>query len=304
MLNIVENFLDRRNRIPVLMASAVMIAVIALVDWRTLPYVSLGFLYLFPIMLAAAFLPRPLHVLVGILCAGLSEAFSLLDPEGMVVRLIFETLAFAGCGLFVSELFRNRRLSLETQQRLTALVETSPAAIIMVDEHGAISRANTAATELLAPAGPSLKGQPISSFLPELQNALRPDGGAPFRASMQCEVHRGNGESLASEVWFSTYTEKGVPRLAAIIADISEEQPACVRSDSPETDAQAPALNERQIAVLRLILEGLSNNQIASRLDVTPSAVKHTLEQLFVKTGVNNRSQIVRVALERYRSLL
>jgi DNA-binding NarL/FixJ family response regulator len=55
---------------------------------------------------------------------------------------------------------------------------------------------------------------------------------------------------------------------------------------------------------MRLVLEGLSNNQIASRLDVTPSAVKHTLEQLFSKAGVNNRSQMVRVVLERYRNLL
>jgi hypothetical protein len=33
-----------------------------------------------------------------------------------------------GCGLFVGELVRNRRLSLESQARLKALVETSPAA--------------------------------------------------------------------------------------------------------------------------------------------------------------------------------
>ena len=77
-----EKLWDRPNRIPVLLASAGMIVAIALVDWWTAPYVSLGFLYLFPIMLAAGFLPRPALVAVGVVCAMLSEAFSSLDPTG------------------------------------------------------------------------------------------------------------------------------------------------------------------------------------------------------------------------------
>jgi len=61
---------------------------IALADWWTTPYVSLGFLYLFPIMLAAGLLPRPALVAVSVICAVLSEAFSSLDPQGRVIRLI------------------------------------------------------------------------------------------------------------------------------------------------------------------------------------------------------------------------
>ena len=70
------------------------------------------------------------------------------------------------------------------------------------------------------------------------------------------------------------------------------------------TGAERPNLNSREVAVLRLVFEGLSNNQMVSRLGVTTSVVKNTLQQLFSKTGVNNRSQMVRVALERYRDLL
>jgi hypothetical protein len=73
-MTIVENLWHRRNRMPVLMASVGMVVVIALVDWWTPPYVSLGFLYLFPIILAAGFLPRAMLVLVAIICAGVSEA--------------------------------------------------------------------------------------------------------------------------------------------------------------------------------------------------------------------------------------
>src|SRR5208337_4135870 len=123
---------EPRNRTVVLLTSVGIVLAIAVVDWWTKPYVSLGFLYLFPIMLAAAFLPRWVVALLGGACAGLAEIFSSLNES--YVRLGFETLALAGCGLFVGELVRNRRLSLESQERLKALVETSPAAIVTVDD--------------------------------------------------------------------------------------------------------------------------------------------------------------------------
>ena len=43
---------------------------------------------------------------------------------------------------------------------------------------------------------------------------------------------------------------------------------------------------------------------IASRLNVSESVVKNTIQQLFAKTEVRTRSQLVRVALECYRDLL
>ena len=76
-------------------------------------------------------------------CAGLAEVFSSLDQS--FARLTFETLALVGCGLLVGELVRNRRLNLESQTRLKILVETSPAAIVTVDERGFIELANRAA---------------------------------------------------------------------------------------------------------------------------------------------------------------
>jgi two-component system, NarL family, nitrate/nitrite response regulator NarL len=62
-----------------------------------------------------------------------------------------------------------------------------------------------------------------------------------------------------------------------------------------------PQLNERERRVLNHILEGLSNKQIADRLDISESSVKAALQQLFDKAGVRTRSQLVRVAIEQYR---
>jgi two-component system nitrate/nitrite response regulator NarL len=51
------------------------------------------------------------------------------------------------------------------------------------------------------------------------------------------------------------------------------------------------------------VLEGLANKEIGGRLGVSESSVKATLQQLFSKTGVRTRSQLVRIALEQYRDL-
>ncbi len=74
----------------------------------------------------------------------------------------------------------------------------------------------------------------------------------------------------------------------------------------PETLPPAPqkpeprTLTERQRLVLRAILDGLSNKEIAARLEVSETAIKASIQELFAKAGVRTRSQLVRAALERY----
>ncbi len=220
------------------------------------------------------------------------------------VRLAFETLALAGCGLFVGELIRNRRLSVEAQERLRVLVETSPAAIVTVDERGFIELANRAATELIAPRDGHLIGNPIAAFLPELHHALRWEEGPQFRTSMQCWGHRGNGESFMAEVWFSTYKEGASPKLAAIIADVTDETVTTASSPASAEHLKRTPLNSREAEVLRFLVQGLANKEIAARMEISESSVKNTLQQLFAKTEVRTRAQLVRVALEHYRELL
>ncbi len=57
-------------------------------------------------------------------------------------------------------------------------------------------------------------------------------------------------------------------------------------------------LTDREQRVLRGIFEGLTNKEIAGQLGVSEGAVKATLQQLFQKTHVRTRSQLVRIALE------
>jgi DNA-binding NarL/FixJ family response regulator len=57
---------------------------------------------------------------------------------------------------------------------------------------------------------------------------------------------------------------------------------------------------ERETQVLHGVFEGLSNKEIGARLNISESSVKAALQQLFQKTGVRTRSQLVRIALEEH----
>src|SRR5215472_3240303 len=91
-----------------LVISIVLIALIALVDWRIQPYISLGFLYLFPVMILSGFLSRPQIFAVALACAVLD--FTNLPKPVSFVHLLFSSAGFVGTGLFVSEFVRNRRV--------------------------------------------------------------------------------------------------------------------------------------------------------------------------------------------------
>jgi two-component system nitrate/nitrite response regulator NarL len=57
----------------------------------------------------------------------------------------------------------------------------------------------------------------------------------------------------------------------------------------------------RERQVLSFVFEGFANKEIATRIGVSEGSVKSTLQQLFSKTGVRTRSQLVRIVLEQYR---
>ena len=58
-------------------------------------------------------------------------------------------------------------------------------------------------------------------------------------------------------------------------------------------------LTPRELEVLSLLSDGLSNKEIAQRLDVTPRTVNFHLDNLYSKLGVNSRTEAVVYALRR-----
>lgn len=79
---------------------------------------------------------------------------------------------------------------------------------------------------------------------------------------------------------------------------------AVFQSEMRQEPDQKPSLSNREREVLRAVLEGCGNKEIAARLAVSESTVKAIMQQLFNKTGVRTRSQLVRIALEQYKDQL
>ncbi len=52
--------------------------------------------------------------------------------------------------------------------------------------------------------------------------------------------------------------------------------------------------------VLKGVFAGSSKKEIAANLNISEASVKSALQQLFTKTGVRTRSQLVRIVLEEY----
>jgi len=62
----------------------------------------------------------------------------------------------------------------------------------------------------------------------------------------------------------------------------------------------ARELTARQRLVLRGILDGLTNKEIAAQLEASETSVKASIQELFTKAGVRTRGQLVRITLERF----
>jgi len=86
-----------------------------------------------------------------------------------------------------------------------------------------------------------------------------------------------------------TWLDEGIMR--SLIAGSSERQ---------KLEESVRSLSERQHRVLRSILDGLTNKEIAAKLQVSETSIKATIQELFNKAGVRTRSQLVRKAIEKY----
>ena len=76
-----------------------------------------------------------------------------------------------------------------------------------------------------------------------------------------------------------------------------------VTASQPPEEA-SPRFTERERSILRFLLQGLANKEIAVQLRISESAVKSSLQLLFNKLGVRTRSQLVLIAIEKYRNQL
>jgi len=246
-MNRLDRFLAyaESHRLLVCLWAGIGVAIVAWLDWL-LPNISVGFLYLFPILLSAAALNGPQIVGLAVFCAYLREAFDplnetaggaiagVLNPmrwqRGAGGRLLVVATGFSMTGFFFAELNQRRRLLTahlrereEAAGQVRVLIETSPLAILTLDRGGGIQLANESARELLGFEGRQLQGEPVEPYLPILKRLLHSHhSGSNIRTSVECKGHRLNGDVFLAHVWLSTYRSSGGPGLAAVVWDASE----------------------------------------------------------------------------------
>jgi LuxR family maltose regulon positive regulatory protein len=83
-----------------------------------------------------------------------------------------------------------------------------------------------------------------------------------------------------------------VQRLLAVFPDIETEQP---RPTTPRisSDELIEPLSERELDILNLIAEGLTNQEIATRLYLSLNTVKAHTRNIYGKLNVNSRTQAI-----------
>lgn len=91
--------------------------------------------------------------------------------------------------------------------------------------------------------------------------------------------------------WYKESTTESV--LAVMDRVMAGEQ--VYPSSAPPTKvglADSSDLTEREVQILRALVDGLSNEEIAARLYLSPSTVKTHMGHLLEKTGCENRTQL------------
>jgi len=61
--------------------------------------------------------------------------------------------------------------------------------------------------------------------------------------------------------------------------------------------ASAPALTEREVDVVRLVADGMSNDEIGRTLNVTSKTVEAHIGRIFTRTGVRSRTELATRAI-------
>jgi predicted ATPase/class 3 adenylate cyclase/DNA-binding CsgD family transcriptional regulator len=84
----------------------------------------------------------------------------------------------------------------------------------------------------------------------------------------------------------------------ALSAQVSAGQPSTTTAKTPPT--YPAGLTAREVEVLRLVAQGLTNEQVAEQLVISPRTVNTHLTSIYGKIGVSSRAAATRYAMEHH----
>jgi ATP/maltotriose-dependent transcriptional regulator MalT len=136
--------------------------------------------------------------------------------------------------------------------------------------------------------------------------ALREATGFPLAPALRTLEEPylvGANSQLEEGVWTEAWEEGGAMSMQTAIEYALSEEDFSTTSSAPEQPLSSarehPAgLTLREVEVLRLVAEGLTNPQVAQRLFLSPRTVQRHLNSVYRKLGVSSRTAATRLALE------
>lgn len=157
--------------------------------------------------------------------------------------------------------------------------------------------------QLIGPEGPS---EPLARLLGGVDSLRQTIGllRTPRERTAYEELVaalRGNlGEASFATAW-AAGRELPADRVAGLGLEALAQAPATQPVAPPTTTGPTlpNPLSEREREVLRLVAEGLSNQQIADRLFITERTVRFHVTSVFNRLGADNRAQAVALATQR-----
>jgi len=93
---------------------------------------------------------------------------------------------------------------------------------------------------------------------------------------------------------------RALRRVTSGEADLAPQVQRRLLEMLPRHEPARDGLTDRELQVLRLVAEGLSNTEIAGRLHVSDATVKTHINHVFAKTGVRDRAQAVAYAYRHH----
>ena len=184
--------------------------------------------------------------------------------------------------------------------------------LVTVDTAGRLSWANRAALRVLGTRLSVAEGQPLSSVLqdPQLsafwhEAADAPEGLMgevsvqwPRPAQLKANVTHcfdRNGARIGRALIFCDVTAEKTIQLE--LSKEATERLICMADREGGSDpGVAASLTPQELRVLRLVGQGLSNEDIGRRMFVAPSTVRSHLKHVYRKTGLKSRAEAVRFA--------
>ena len=194
---------------------------------------------------------------------------------------------------------------------LYAAIEGTTDGMILVDHAARVFHVNRRGHEILGLDPRQSSGAHITELLRQPQLAALWAAAGDERDAVTCEISMPGGPTLQATI-SSCLSAEGRPigrmlvlrdttrekRIQIELAASVAERLLQITGDS-FPDPELLPLTSRELAVVGLLVEGLTNAQMADRLHVSQNTIASHLKHIYAKLEVTSRTQAISLAVSR-----